>query len=129
MRKYITNAALAVLTACQSVPNDRTPPAANNGRVSLPGPYRAAAAIAIRNYLKDPYSVRDAVISEPTMLSGLLIGGNKPGVCIMLNAKNGFGAYVGMQSFTIPFQGATPIAVYEGYCPDMHWTPFRELNG
>jgi hypothetical protein len=123
MRKTFILAALAALSACQSVPP------ATTGPVTIPGPYRAAAAIAVRNYLKDPYSVRDARISEPTMLSGLMIGGTKPGVCVTLNAKNGFGAYVGVQSFTIPFQGATPIAVFEGYCPDMRWTPFRELNG
>lgn len=121
MRKSIVFAALAALTACQSVP----PPA--TATAHIPGDYRRAAAAAIRNYLKDPYSVRDAMISEPTMLSGLMIGGNKPGVCVTLNAKNGFGAYVGMQNFTIPFNGASPIAVFEGNCADMHWTPFREL--
>ncbi|AHJ10729.1 hypothetical protein P106B_46 [Rhizobium phage vB_RglS_P106B] len=121
MRKLLVTAALVAVTACQSVP----PP--KPGKVSIPGNYRLVAAYAVRNTLKDPYSVRDAVISQPLTLSGLLIGGRKPGVCVMLNAKNSFGGYTGVQGFTIPFEGAAPVGVYEGTCADAVWTPFVEI--
>ncbi len=64
----------------------------------VPANYRQLVADWMRQNLKDPYSVRDAVISSPFLgFVGLLNGGNAPLVCARYNAKNSFGAYIGEQ--------------------------------
>lgn len=121
MIKLLTAVAIvATLTACQ------TAPAAEPQRV--PPNYRALAASLVRVSLKDPYSVRDAQISSPTTLSGMLIGGRKPGVCVILNARNGFGGYTGLQSFSIAFDRGRAIGPFDGSCNNGEtWTPFVEV--
>lgn len=121
-RSVIAAALCAVLASCQT-----TPPQRNAAPATVPKNYRAVTAYFIKSTLKDPYSVRDARISAPVTLSGLMIGGNKPGVCVVFNARNSFGGYVGMQSFSVAFDGGVPVGPFDGTCPNETWTPFTEL--
>lgn len=122
MRKLaLTTLATLLLASCQSVADQPV-------TAKLPTNYRTVAAAFIKDQLKDPYSIRDAIITtRPVMLSGILIGSNKPGVCVQFNAKNGFGAYMGVKNYTVPFNNGKPIALHNGVCPDENWVTFTEL--
>jgi hypothetical protein len=73
------------------------------------GPYPANYDALINQWLqanlKDPYSVRDLVTSEPVQgkyWGGLLVtGGNVAAYrsCVQYNAKNSFGAYIGLRTY------------------------------
>src|ERR1700761_5567679 len=87
----VVGAAAFVLSGCATAANQTAelpPPPAN---------YRALIVAKLKTTLKDPYSVRDSQISQPTpMWAGLLRGGTGTGVCVRLNAKNSYGAYTGL---------------------------------
>lgn len=97
-----------------------------------PSNYRSLIVEYSARTLNDPYSIRSAEISEPkTSWAGLLYGGNVMTVCARFNAKNRFGAYIGV----------TPVAYifYEGEvahsvqnpptaCADHEYSPFPELE-
>lgn len=99
---------------------------------AVPSNYRDLVSSAMRSSLKDPYSVRDAQISEPTqMWVGLFNGGTMPTVCVRLNAKNSFGAYTGVQTQVFMFRNGAPAEIGhtpEG-CANLPYSPFPELEG
>lgn len=118
-------AALAALTACTQTTANQTS-AAND----VPPNYRALAAAKLRETLKDPYSVRDASISEPTSgFVGLLNGGSASMVCVRLNSKNSFGAYTGISEMAVIFRGgvATDAMNDELNCARRSYSPFPEI--
>lgn len=94
----------------------------------IPTNYRAQIAAYLKQTLKDPYSVWDAEISEPTTL----FGGDVPGVCVRMNAKNSFGGYVGIQTTSISFRDGVVRGTTEPVseaCSNVHWSPFPEMSG
>lgn len=66
---------------------------------------RTHVAKVLKRHLKDPYSVRDAVIGVTTEkgYEGL-IWGEHVWFCTAFNSKNGFGAYTGMSVVAVGFK-------------------------
>lgn len=120
-------AAGTVLAACQSAP--QTP----ETTADIPADHRAKTVAMFHRQLKDPYSVRDAEISQPFMVfTSVIEGGNHPGYCVRFNSKNSFGAYGGSTTYPVWFSGAAQ----PGYFADdplnrcakaTGWEPFPEL--
>ncbi|MBV5269013.1 MAG: hypothetical protein JZU55_02680, partial [Afipia sp.] len=50
----------------------------------------------------DPYSIRDAAISQP--IAGRSLSGDMASVCIQANGKNRMGAYTGLQTTVYIFR-------------------------
>lgn len=77
--------------------------------------------------------MRDAEISEPTTsFVGLVNGGTLPGVCVRMSAKNSFGAYIGIQTISVPFRNGVAAGTTQpifGTCANVQWKPFPEMNG
>jgi hypothetical protein len=94
MRRLVLMLALMVLSACAPV----RPGTAEIG--PPPSGYQQAVREYARSAFFDPYSVRDAEISEPLPAS-MVFDGITPiphsgwMVCLRANAKNRFGAYTG----------------------------------
>lgn len=89
MKKLIGMAALCVaLVGCATVDVSRLPDPR-----PLPSSWRQDIAATMKAELKDPYSVRDASITQPYKTSWA--GKSTWGVCVEYNAKNSFGAYTG----------------------------------
>jgi hypothetical protein len=123
-------AASLMLSGCETTTN--TPE--NTVMVTqIPKDYRAQAVAYFKRTLKDPYSVRDAQITEPAVIFvGLVNGGKAPGVCVQMNAKNSFGAYTGMETFAVAFRNGQLLGVGAPVfdtCTNARWLPFPELNG
>ena len=98
---------------------------------------RQAVLAQIRVTLFDPYSVRDATISNVLAPSSVITASkNAKAVCVRLNAKNRFGAYVGLTYTMYKFsaEGAllaaddTPIAQQECADARLGYMPFTELE-
>src|SRR5690606_2299539 len=68
---------------------------------------RQAIAKAARDFLLDPFSVRDAEISGVMDLPG----GKLQVVCVKENARNAFGAYAGRNTFSVRLEGARPVSL------------------
>lgn len=90
-----------------------------------PGPFPDNYEVLIASYLKeslkDPYSVRDLSITQPIVTNiwvGVQRGGNVKGwaSCVSYNAKNSFGAYVGLEHDTFYMKDGglmfTPVGAY-----------------
>lgn len=80
-----------------------------------------------RDFLLDPYSVRDAEISNVATFAD-----GTQGVCVKANTKNAMGGYTGRQVLAINIRngvlsGNTPN---HPLCsrPDVQWHPFPELE-
>jgi len=124
---FLSFAALGGCETTASTP-DNTAMAAR-----VPVDYREKASAYLRRTLKDPYSVRDAQITEPAVIFvGLVNGGTAPGVCVQMNAKNSFGAYTGIQVTAVVFRDGQVIAAIPPVfdtCTKSTWLPFPEMNG
>jgi hypothetical protein len=119
-----------LLAGCETT----APTAENKVTVAqIPSNYRSLAADYFKRTLKDPYSVRDAQITEPTVIFVGLVNGTKaPGVCVQMNAKNSFGAYIGQQAFAVSFRNGQILTVAPPVfdtCSKAQWRPFPEMNG
>ncbi len=84
---------------------------------------------AARNYLYDPYSVRDAEISSVVTFDrrrGL------QSVCVKANAKNLYGAYVGRRAVLVRLQRGVPLGRIDGaswcFTRGLRYFRFRELE-
>jgi hypothetical protein len=112
MRKVLTAVVpIVVLAAC----------VANRNEPAIPPNYRDLVVSELRSSLKDPYSVRDAQISQPTGILGT------QGICVRFNAKNSFGAYTGLQTEAFVFSGGQARQVISS-CGDASYSPFVELE-
>lgn len=98
---------------------------------------RQAVLAQIRTTLFDPYSVRDAAISNVLAPSAAIAASrNAKAICARMNAKNRFGAYVGLSYTMYKFTAAgamlppddTPIAQQECADPRLGYGPFAELE-
>lgn len=83
--------------------------AACTGRVTeaeagpRPVNYKATLRAYIRETFFDPYSLMDVAVSEP--VPGTMLLKNGWVVCFQANAKNRYGAYVGLKRTSFLFQG------------------------
>ena len=81
-----------------------------------------------RDYLFDPYSVRDAEISSVMDAPG----GKLQFVCVKANAKNRLGAYTGRTTVSVRLVGTQPSSTRENapgcQLPLLKWYPFPELE-
>lgn len=118
------------LAGCQTTPADEA-----LVKQSVPKDYRAQVLQALRDNLRDPYSVRDAEITGPVALYvGLGAGVNGssrgPGVCLRYNAKNGYGGYVGRQLNAAWFSASGVVLMTPMFnsCRGATWTTFNELE-
>jgi hypothetical protein len=126
MKMMIAIAAVALaVSGCQtSVPDSvaasQRPPSAALKKVIVN---------AARNVVFDPYSIRDAEISDVVLLnpaSGI------QAVCVKANAKNQFGGYTGRQATGISIRNGVLLGATMGEprCldPRLRYRPFRELE-
>lgn len=126
MNKFITLAVVAAIASCATPPQEdmvaivakSTPPSSA---------LRAQIAEAARDFLIDPYSVRDAEISNVGTFST-----GTQGVCVKANAKNRSGGYTGREVMGITFKGGVLTGTYprHPYCnaADLKWHRFNELE-
>lgn len=116
--------ALAVLlggwTSTSDILKTQTPPTAA---------VRRALVIAARDYLFDPYSVRDAEISSVVTINPKK---QVTGVCVKANAKNRYGAYVGRRPVGVVLVKGKPYNAFDSdrscLLKGLRWYPFPELE-
>ncbi len=130
MKKIIVAACLFGLAGCMEV----QPVATSEVNVAPPSNPRAAALSYVRQTYFDPYSVRDASISQPFVLPYGLSGQSQAWVvCVRANAKNRLGGYAGLQETLIVFDGDTVNASRSmrdatSACRSAQYGPFPELE-
>ena len=115
----------AILSACAS-----TPPAVVSGEPNVPPVnYKSELLAYLRTYLNDPTGVREAYITEPSLMA---VGGTQRYVaCLRFNAKNSVGKYQGSKDRVVAFLSGRfdTLALARGeQCKDAHWQPFPELE-
>jgi hypothetical protein len=119
-------AAMTALAGCQTTGTADQPVA------QPPANYRQLIIRETRDRVKDPYSIRSAEISAPDMAwSGLLYGGNAMVVCARFNAKNSFGAYIGIRPVAYIFRDQQLAHVVQDpptACNGRTYQPFAELE-
>ncbi len=118
--------ALIVCSASAGVAYDAYAQAIANSVPPSKAIKRAIVAAAC-DILFDPYSVRDAEISNVADF-----GNGTQGVCVKVNAKNRMGGYTGRQAHAITMSGTILIREYTNHplClrPDVKYRPFPELE-
>ena len=128
LRAAIALASFSVALITSSVGQPYDPYAAAIANSTPPSrAVRAAIVEAARNLLFDPYSVRDAQISNVADF-----GNGTQGVCVLANSKNRFGGYTGRQSHAITMSGIILLKEEANHplCarPDIKWHAFPELE-
>ncbi|MBY3183349.1 hypothetical protein HFO24_16985 [Rhizobium laguerreae] len=122
------------LSVCLSSCETTAPTAENLAKVAqIPPNYKDQTVAYFKRTLKDPYSIRDAQITDPTVIFvGLVNGTSAPGVCVQMNGKNSFGAYTGIQFYAVAFKNGALFGVAPPVfdtCTKAVWRPLPELNG
>jgi hypothetical protein len=113
-----------LLSACAMAPghgfmNTNTPDLAG----AKPQNYEQTIRDYLRVALKDPYSMQDFSVSEP-VLTSCAIGIYGPfhawRVPTTYNAKNSYGAYVGLQRYYYWFHGERVVGITQNpsFCPE-----------
>ncbi|MBX4992886.1 hypothetical protein ABID08_002057 [Rhizobium binae] len=103
MKRTILLVGVGVLSGCVSaeqldkIYGSQMPPTAAE---------RAAAITYIKSTFYDPYSIRDASISNAVTL----LDTGYRSICVRFNAKNRMGGYVGMTSTSLRFRGASVVS-------------------
>lgn len=88
---------------------------------------KASIVAGARNIMRDPYSIRDAEISNyvPDVT-----GGNGH-ICVVANAKNGFGGYTGRRGTLVAMVNGKAVNAWEGHpmcnLAQMRYQPFPEI--
>jgi hypothetical protein len=100
IRVSIIGGLAVALASCASVANE---PANSAG--PYPNNYEEIIKKYLHDTLKDPYSIQKLKISKPvekTVFAGALAEGTIPAYasCVSYNAKNSYGGYIGVQSYT-----------------------------
>ncbi|MDX8521127.1 hypothetical protein [Mesorhizobium dulcispinae] len=89
---------------------------------------KSAIVSAARDYFVDPYSVRDAEISNVVRLNDQGL----EAVCVKANAKNRMGGYTGRQATSVRLLNGKPVGTLENapacYLPQMRFERFPELE-
>jgi hypothetical protein len=127
----ILSLALAVAGCSQTMAiTENTPP-------SSAAPSTQEVKQAVRTYVRanffDPYSIRDAELSEPTwQASGLQFGASGGWtVCLRANAKNRLGGYTGRKDTAMTIQNGKVTAALDDAqwnCSKERYAPFPELT-
>jgi hypothetical protein len=117
--------AAAMVSACASAP-----PTVMNGEPNIPpAHYKTEILAYMRTYLNDPTGVREAYITEPSLIT---VGGTQRYVsCLRFNAKNSVGKYEGSKDRVVAFLSGRfdTLALARGeQCKDANWQPFPELE-
>jgi len=116
-----------ILAGCMQAPVTGDAAAAAGPR---PDNYREIVAQNLRQTLFDPYSVRDAAISEPRVHRAMV--GPRWNVCFRGNAKNRFGAYTGLSYIVFVIEsGQVTASATDGAalsCQGAVFSPFPELT-
>ncbi|MBY3324456.1 hypothetical protein HFO02_12710 [Rhizobium laguerreae] len=114
-----------LLSACQTV----APQSVADSQKPPSDALRSAIVQAARNVVFDPYSIRDAEISNVVFLnpqSGI------EAVCVKANAKNQLGGYTGRQATGISIRNGTILGATQGdpRCldPRLRYHRFKELE-
>jgi hypothetical protein len=125
MRTAIIIAASTLLASCvssdqmQQIFNSQAPPTSDE---------RAAAIRYIKDTFYDPYSIRDASISNVVTLEDTGIRA----ACVRFNAKNRMGGYVGKTATSLRFRGSMVISALQDApsCMDqrLRYQNFPELE-
>jgi|GEM_PF-1299242 hypothetical protein len=98
---------------------------------------RARVLADIRVVLFDPYSVRDAAISNMLFPKEVMAASpNAKAICLRLNARNRFGAYVGLEHQMLKYSAAGALLaiddteIAKAQCADtrLGYSPFTELE-
>lgn len=115
----------AMTAACSS-----TQPTVMSGEPNVaPVNYKAEILAYMRNYLNDPTGVREAYITEPSLIT---VGGTQRYVsCLRFNAKNSVGKYEGSKDRVVAFLAGrfdTLAPARDEQCKDANWQPFPELE-
>lgn len=100
-----------------------------------PGPFPEGYEKLVRSWLKanlkDPYSLRDLTIGRPVkenLWRGLVFGGNLPSwkLCTVYNAKNSFGAYIGIKSYAFYMRYNEIVSVNQEPCVPARRSPIED---
>lgn len=124
MRAFIVGVSLLVLSGCQTIPFDEVQ---TNKKPTYK--HKQALIQAAKEVLFDPYSVRDAELSNQ-----LEFGNKRVAYCGRLNSKNRLGGYVGLQYVLISFSGDKIVQYYSpnnwcyGNKEKLRWNRFVELE-
>lgn len=90
---------------------------------------KASIVNAARDYLVDPYSVRDAEISS---IVDATPDGKIQAVCVKANSKNRMGGYTGRTAVSVRLVNNKPVGTLENamgcHLPNMKYFPFPELE-
>lgn len=129
MKRLAIVAGLLVIGGCiTGTPEDKA-----RAVRQMPADYKARVVQYYRESLKDPYSIRDAQISQPLpIFVGRANGYYAPGVCVRLNGKNSFGAYIGLQTRYVAWLGdrtieSPPQGLIDD-CENAQWAKFKEIE-
>lgn len=125
IRKIVVLVCLLMLANCATVADDYSAVIAAS---QPPSPsIRSQIVRDARDYLVDPYSVRDAEISNVATFSD-----GSQGVCVKANARNRMGGYSGRQTLAITIHNGVLSGNIPNHplCqrPDVPWRPFPELE-
>jgi hypothetical protein len=91
--------------------------------------YKPDILAMLRVYLNDPTQIRDAAISEPTLLP--IGSGQRYVVCVRLNAKKSNGEYAGSKDYTAIFVAGRLDQLIEAkadQCATADYRPFPEAE-
>ncbi|MBX5249972.1 hypothetical protein HJC03_06095 [Rhizobium sp. NLR4b] len=126
MKKFIIMAAIGAATVgCQtavpqSIADTQRPPSKA---------VRATIVKAARDFVLDPYSIRDAEISNVVLFNPQA---RIEAVCVKANAKNGYGGYSGKQATSVSLRGGMILGATTNdlRCldPRLGYHPFKELQ-
>ncbi|MCB1476598.1 MAG: hypothetical protein H6883_07065 [Rhodobiaceae bacterium] len=138
MRKALSGVAITLaLAGCNASTSETTTPAS-----PPPANYKAAVVNYVKTTFFDPYSIRDASISQPVYRQGIYDGTNIVAyrgwaVCLRANAKNRMGAYTGLNYSLLLFKGdvvelslsgPTTQPQVNNHCKDVPLEPFPEIE-
>lgn len=110
------------LTGCFGPPE---PLAVASVTVAPPSNYRETVLDYVRNTFFDPYSIRDAELSELLAFDAGWPHGQLWYACLRLNAKNRMGAYTGRKVHMIAFKDN---AIHPGQGASQQSAQYHELN-
>lgn len=124
MRSVAALGAVLMLGGCGNYQN--LPPPAVATLTDFPTDYRQQIVKQVRTTFFDPYSIRDAEISEPFLNKSVIA------VCIKANAKNRMGGYIGIRPTAYYFKNGG-FAFSESdfapvVCDKAKYGPFPEID-
>lgn len=119
---------LAVVSCSVTAPTDTVATASAIG--TAPTNFRQQIVARAKSEYFDPYSIRSAEITEPFPMQHVTAG-HYWVVCVRANAKNRFGAYVGVTTDAYGFRNGKLVEKSghpETYCNGRSYLPFPELE-